>query len=245
MTPSVSPDVARSARRAAAASTIGTTIEWYDFLLYGTAAATVFPKLFFPEVSPAVGVLASFGTQFVGLRRATGRRGAVRALGRPHRAQDHADPDAVVDGFGHRPDRDPADLRQHRHRRPDPAHPAARVAGHRCRRRVGRLGAAVDGVDAQVRPRPVGQLAAAGYPVRAAAQYRRGEALHPRLRPRPVRQCRMAGAVPAGIRAGGHRPAGASDRRGKPAVRLGNAAAEPYARRRCCRCSAATRARSC
>jgi MFS family permease len=59
-------DVRRSARRAAAASTIGTTIEWYDFLLYGTAAATVFPKVFFPDVSPAVGVLASFGTQFVG-----------------------------------------------------------------------------------------------------------------------------------------------------------------------------------
>ncbi len=59
-------DIRRSARRAAAASTIGTTIEWYDFLLYGTAAATVFPKIFFPGVSPAVGVLASFGTQFVG-----------------------------------------------------------------------------------------------------------------------------------------------------------------------------------
>ena len=61
-----SRSIKRSARKAAVASTIGTTIEWYDCLLYGTAAATVFPHLFFPHASPAVGVLASFGTQFVG-----------------------------------------------------------------------------------------------------------------------------------------------------------------------------------
>jgi MFS family permease len=51
---------------AVAASTVGTTIEWYDFFLYGTAAALVFPKVFFPAESPAAGVLLSFGTQFVG-----------------------------------------------------------------------------------------------------------------------------------------------------------------------------------
>jgi metabolite-proton symporter len=54
------------ARRAIVASVVGTTIEWYDFFLYGTAAALVFPKLFFPGVSPFAGILASFGTQFVG-----------------------------------------------------------------------------------------------------------------------------------------------------------------------------------
>jgi len=53
-------------RRAVIASTIGTTIEWYDFFLYGTAAALIFPKLFFPNSEPFVGVLASFTTQFVG-----------------------------------------------------------------------------------------------------------------------------------------------------------------------------------
>ncbi|HVV14697.1 MFS transporter [Amycolatopsis sp.] len=53
-------------RRAVVASTIGTTIEWYDFFLYGTIAALVFPKLFFPGSSAAVGVLESFGTLFVG-----------------------------------------------------------------------------------------------------------------------------------------------------------------------------------
>ena len=53
-------------RRAVVASTVGTTIEWYDFFLYGTAAALVFPQLFFPGSSPYAGVLAAFGTQFVG-----------------------------------------------------------------------------------------------------------------------------------------------------------------------------------
>ena len=53
-------------RRAVIASTIGTSIEWYDFFLYGTASALVFPTLFFPGDSAFAGVLASFGTQFVG-----------------------------------------------------------------------------------------------------------------------------------------------------------------------------------
>ena len=49
-------------RRAVIASTVGTSIEWYDFFLYGTAAALVFPKLFFPGDEAFVGVLASFAT---------------------------------------------------------------------------------------------------------------------------------------------------------------------------------------
>jgi metabolite-proton symporter len=61
------PSLARSQRRRAVfASTVGTTIEWYDFFLYGTAAALVFPQVFFPGQSPYAGVIASFGTQFVG-----------------------------------------------------------------------------------------------------------------------------------------------------------------------------------
>ena len=59
-------DERRQRRRAVVASTIGTTIEWYDFFLYGTAAALVFPQLFFPGSSHLAGVLASFSTLFVG-----------------------------------------------------------------------------------------------------------------------------------------------------------------------------------
>jgi metabolite-proton symporter len=58
--------VASQRRRAVIASTVGTTVEWYDFFLYGTAAALVFPHLFFPGGSAYSGVLASFATQFVG-----------------------------------------------------------------------------------------------------------------------------------------------------------------------------------
>ena len=53
-------------RRAMVASTVGTAIEWYDFFLYGTAAALVFPQLFFPNASHFAGVLASFATYAVG-----------------------------------------------------------------------------------------------------------------------------------------------------------------------------------
>src|SRR6202790_3082394 len=50
----------------ATASLIGTAIEWYDFFLYGTAAALIFNKLFFPTFDPAVGTLLAFATYALG-----------------------------------------------------------------------------------------------------------------------------------------------------------------------------------
>lgn len=52
--------------RAVAASTVGTAIEWYDFFVYGVAAAVVLNRLFFPEADPAAGTLASFAVFGVG-----------------------------------------------------------------------------------------------------------------------------------------------------------------------------------
>jgi MHS family shikimate/dehydroshikimate transporter-like MFS transporter len=46
----------------AAASFVGTAIEWYDFFLYGTSAVLVFPKLFFPASDPVVGTLLALAT---------------------------------------------------------------------------------------------------------------------------------------------------------------------------------------
>jgi MHS family shikimate/dehydroshikimate transporter-like MFS transporter len=60
------PRKAGSIRLVAVASLIGTTIEWYDFFLYGTTAALVFNRLFFPTFDPLVGTLAAFGTYSVG-----------------------------------------------------------------------------------------------------------------------------------------------------------------------------------
>ncbi len=56
----------QSVKTVAAASFIGTTIEWYDFFLYGTAAALVFGDLFFPNAEPLIGTLLALSTYAVG-----------------------------------------------------------------------------------------------------------------------------------------------------------------------------------
>jgi MFS family permease len=56
----------RELRKAVIASTVGTTIEWYDFLLYSVVTPLVFGKLFFPKSEPLIGVLEAFAIYFVG-----------------------------------------------------------------------------------------------------------------------------------------------------------------------------------
>ncbi|MDA1208093.1 MAG: MFS transporter, partial [Proteobacteria bacterium] len=59
----MSQDKETNMRRVALTSLSGTSIEWYDFFLYGTAAAVIFPQAFFPEDMPTMVVLiASFST---------------------------------------------------------------------------------------------------------------------------------------------------------------------------------------
>lgn len=61
-----SSDDRRALVEAVVASTVGTTIEWYDFFLYGTASALVFPRLFFPKFDDFAGQMAAFGVFAVG-----------------------------------------------------------------------------------------------------------------------------------------------------------------------------------
>jgi MFS transporter, MHS family, shikimate and dehydroshikimate transport protein len=56
----------RSLTKVALTSLVATSIEWYDFFLYGTAAALIFPQVFFPEASPLIGTLLAFSTFGVG-----------------------------------------------------------------------------------------------------------------------------------------------------------------------------------
>jgi len=53
-------------RKVAMASLIGSAVEWYDYFIYGTYAALLFPKLFFPSMDPLAGTLAAFATYAVG-----------------------------------------------------------------------------------------------------------------------------------------------------------------------------------
>src|SRR5919109_2456564 len=53
-------------RRVLFASTVGTAIEWYDYFVYGTVGALVFPKLFFPKQDETAGILEVFAIFFLG-----------------------------------------------------------------------------------------------------------------------------------------------------------------------------------
>src|SRR5262244_407461 len=64
--PTADEEARRQLRRAVIASTIGTTIEWYDFFLYSTVTGLVFAKLYFPQSDPLVGTLQAFLIYAVG-----------------------------------------------------------------------------------------------------------------------------------------------------------------------------------
>ncbi|SJM56206.1 MFS transporter [Gulosibacter sp. 10] len=65
-TEEISPEARRKERTALVGAVVGNSLEWFDFFVYGTASALVFGPLFFPDIDPAAGVLASFATLWVG-----------------------------------------------------------------------------------------------------------------------------------------------------------------------------------
>jgi len=69
--------------RAAVATIVGTTIEWYDFFIFGTASALIFNKVFFPSFDPLVGTIVSLSTFAVGL--------FARPIGKQHAAVPFSD----------------------------------------------------------------------------------------------------------------------------------------------------------
>ena len=145
-----------------AASMAGTTVEWYDFFLYGVAAALVFPKVFFPGSDPAVGVLLSLGTFAIGfIARPVGGLDLRPLRGHPRPEETPGDQPGD-DGFGHLRHRTAARVRNDRGARADPAHPVAAGPGLRSGRRVGRCGAHRLGVRRSATSRLLGQLAAGG-----------------------------------------------------------------------------------
>ena len=130
-------DGRKTPRKAAIASWIGSVLEYYDFFIYGTAAALVFGDVFFPDSEPGTATLLSLATFGVGyVARPIGaffmghigdRYGRKRVLVLT----------MLADGDGDVPRRLPADLRRHRHPRADPARRAPAAAGLL---RVGRAG---------------------------------------------------------------------------------------------------------
>ena len=93
------------------ASLIGTTIEFFDFYIYGTAAVLVFPQLFFPARRSDDRDAAVARDVRAGVLRAADRLGAVRSLRRPRRTQGDAGRGAADDGPVDGRDRPAADLR--------------------------------------------------------------------------------------------------------------------------------------
>ena len=235
-----------SVRRVIVASLIGTSLEWYDFFIYGTAAALVFNKLFFPSFDPLVGTLLAFTTYAVGfIARPLG--GIVFGhygdkLGRKNVLV----VTLLLMGIATFADRAPADLRHHRGRGRRSCWSALRfLQGLGL---GGEWGGAVlmtleSGDDRPARAQR--QLAAGRRTDRAAARQRRAVADGRGHHGRGVPVLGLAGAVPAQRAAGARRAVDPADHRREPAVPGGRGRRRPRRARRSWRCCAATPSRCC
>ena len=209
----------RQLRRVAVASSIGTTIEWYDFFIFSTAVPLVFNTQFFSTLSPASGTLAGFATLGRRDHRPARRRRAVGALRGPGRAQGDARGVAGADGRGDGRGRAAAHVRPDRGARADAARRDAAPAGCLGRWRVGRGRA--DGRRARAAGQARGlrrrsrRSACPRVDPRAAGVHHGDRVDHPGA----VHGLGLAAAVPVQHRAGGGRARGAALARGEPGVR--------------------------
>lgn len=136
-------------RRVATAAALASAVEWYDYFVFGIAAALVLGDLYFPSGSSTMRRPRRLRHLRRRLPRPPARRHRRRPPRRQARPQADAGPRAHPDGPGHHRHRPAPDVRHHRRRRPDPAGRPARRAGRRGRRAVGRRHAAGH----RVRPR--------------------------------------------------------------------------------------------
>ena len=148
-------------RRALIASTIGTTIEWYDFLLYSTVTGLVFAKLFFPDSDPSDRDVEGLRYFLYRLCRPPGRRSDLRSLRRPDRPQGGVDRHPGDNRRGDRRGRPGADLRPDRHLGGNHHDRPAVHPGCRGRWRMERFGPDVDGVGPNQRQSRLHSLLAA------------------------------------------------------------------------------------
>src|SRR5215472_4240855 len=151
----------RQLRKAVIASTIGTTIEWYDFFMYGTAAGLIFGKLLLSKRRCTDGHPRGFRHLFHWFRQSPHRGRDIRPLWRPHWPERHLDRHAAVHGYRDLPDRLCADLRLDRHMGCGHLDPDAHGPGHRRRWGVGRFSSLGDGMVAPSWTAWVGRLVAA------------------------------------------------------------------------------------
>ncbi len=189
--PTTSPAQApvNSRSRVLVASLIGTTIEFYDFYIYATAAVLVFPALFFPSSDPTTALLSSFAV--FGAAMVARPIGAVvfRTPRRPDRPQGHAGGLASHHGHRHLPHRRAAHLRAGRLDRHRAAGADAARAGFRTRRRVERPRPGRHRERPQRQARPLRHVPPAGSPARlhhrqrALPDHRRAAAVHGGCRP--------------------------------------------------------------
>ena len=119
------------------ASLVGTTIEFYDFYIFGTAAALVFGAMFFPKSAPETQTLNAYLTFGIAFLARPRRLVPVRPFRRPDRAQVDARRHHADDGPRDHPDRRPAGLRHRRRARAVAARRPPVPPGRRARRRMG------------------------------------------------------------------------------------------------------------